>query len=47
MYLNKLDETHCDAAFANEAHKWWIKTQYERTIQPHSLDEGALVLTYD
>ena len=24
-----------------------MKVQYDRTIQPHSFDEGDLVLTYD
>ena len=47
MYLNNLDETRHNAALANEAHKQWIKSQYDRTIQPHSFDEGDLVLTYD
>ena len=47
LYLNKLDETRGDGALANEAHKRCIKTQYDRTIQPLSFDEGYLVLTYD
>ena len=47
MYLNKLDETWRDAALANEAHKQRMKVQYGRTVQPHSFDEGDLVLTYD
>ena len=47
MYLNNLDETRHNAALANEAHKQRMKFQYERIVQPHSFDEGDLVLTYD
>ena len=47
LYLNKLDETRCDAALANEAHKRRMKVQYDMTVQPHSFNEGDLVLTYD
>ena len=47
MYLNKLDETRRDASLANEAHKPWMKAQYDRTIHPHSFDERDLALTYD
>ena len=47
LYLNKLDETLHDAALANEAHKRQMKSQYGRSIQPLSFNEGDLVLTYD
>ena len=47
LYLNKLDETWHDASLSNEAHKRWIKVQYDRTVQPRSFNEGDLVLTYD
>ena len=47
LYLNKLDETRCNAALDNEAHKQRMKVQYDRTVQPHSFNEGDLVLTYD
>ena len=47
LYLNKLDENRRDAALANEAHKRILKIQYDRTVQPHSFNEGDLVLTYD
>ena len=47
MYLNKLDETCRDVALSNEAHKWCMKSQYDRIIQPHSFNEGDMVLTYD
>ena len=47
LYLNKLDETRHDATLANEAHKWRMKVQYDKNIQPCSFNEGDLVLTYD
>ena len=47
MYLNKLDETRCDVALDNEAHKRRMKFQYDRTIQPCSFNEEDQVLTYD
>ena len=40
MYVNKLDETRRNDSLANEAHKRWMKAQYERTIQPYSFNEG-------
>ena len=46
-YLNKLNETRHDAALANEVHKWRMKIQYDRTVQPRSFNEGYMVLTYD
>ena len=47
LYLNKLDETQQDVALANEAHKQRMKVQYDRSVQPHSFNEGDLVLNYD
>ena len=47
MYLNKLDETHHDVSLSNEAHKRQMKYQYDRTIKPHSFNEGDMVLNYD
>ena len=47
LYLNKIDEAWRDAALANEAHKWRMKVQYDRTLQPCSFDEGDLVLSYN
>ena len=47
LYLNNLDETRRDVAFANEAHKKRVKAQYDKSIQPHVFNEGDLVLTYD
>ena len=39
LYLNKLDETCRDFSLSNEAHKRWMKAQYDRTIQSRSFDE--------
>ena len=47
LYLNNLDETHKDAALANEAHKKRVKVQYDKSVQPRVFNEGDLVLTYD
>ena len=47
LYLNKLDETCHDATLTNEAHKWKMEAEYERSIQPRSFKEGDLFLTYD
>ena len=47
IYLNNLDETHRDATLSNEVHKRWIKTQYDRFVQPNVFNEGELDLTYD
>jgi hypothetical protein len=47
LYLMKLDETHHDVSLTNETHKKCIKTQYDKSIQPHVFEEGDLVLVYD
>ena len=47
LYLSKLDETCRDVALINEAHQKWIKSQYEKTVQPRAFTEGDLVLVYD
>ena len=47
MYLNKLEETRRDVALENEAHKWQMKSQYNRTVHLDSFNEGDMVLTYD
>ena len=47
LHLNKLNETHQDATLKNGVHKQWIKSHYDRSIQPHLFNEGDLVLTYD
>ena len=45
--LIHLDETHRDAAVANEAHKKCIKTQYDKNVKPRVFSEGDLVLLYN
>jgi hypothetical protein len=47
LYLTKLNETCRDASLVNEAHKKWIKNQYEKSIHPQTFTEGDLVLVYD
>ena len=47
LELIHLDETHCDAALANEVHKKWIKVQNDRNVKPRIFSEGGLVLLYD
>eukprot|EP00253_Pinus_taeda_P035619 PITA_35619 len=47
LELIHLDETRCDAALANEAHKKCIKVQYHRNVEPRIFLEGDLVLLYD
>ena len=42
-----LNETHREAALANEAHKICIKAQYDKHFQPHIFSEGDLILLYD
>jgi hypothetical protein len=47
VHLEKLNEQHCDAALANEAHKHKVKFQYDRSVHPWIFSEGDLVLVYD
>jgi hypothetical protein len=47
LYLSKLDKTRRDATLVNEAHKKWIKNQYNKSIHPWTFAEGDLVLVYD
>ena len=47
MELKKLDETHRDAATANEAHTCRVKTQCEKLLRPRIFSKGDLVLVYD
>jgi hypothetical protein len=47
LYLEWLNEKHCDAALANEAHKHKVMCQYDRSIHPRIFSEGDLVLVYD
>jgi hypothetical protein len=32
---------------ANETHKKWVKSQYDKYVQPRAFMEGDLVLVYD
>jgi hypothetical protein len=47
VHLEQLDEKCHDAALANEAHKYKVKCQYDRSVRPHIFSEGDLVLVYD
>ena len=47
LYLTHLDETCRNATLANEAHKKWVKVQFDKTVKPRSFSEGDLVLVYD
>ena len=44
--LIHLDETCCEAALANEAHKRRIKVQYDHNVKPRTFSKGYLVLLY-
>jgi len=43
IYLTHLDETHCNTTMANEAHKKWVKVQFNKTVKPQAFSEGDLV----
>lgn len=47
VQLKQLDETHRNAATANEAHKHDVKIQYDKSVRPRVFSEGDLVLVYD
>eukprot|EP00253_Pinus_taeda_P036551 PITA_36551 len=47
LELIQLDETHRDAALANEAHKKRVKAQFDKNVKPCVFLEGDLVLLYD
>ena len=44
--LEKLDETHKDAATTNEVHKHQFKAQCDKLVKPREFLEGGLVLVY-
>ena len=46
LELIHLDETHHDAALANEAPKKQVKAQYDQNVKPRVFSEGDLVLLY-
>lgn len=47
LELIQLDETCRDSTLANEAHKKWVKVQFEKNVKPHVFSKGDLVLLYD
>jgi len=47
LELIQLDETRHDATLANEAHKKWVKAQFDKNVKPRIFLEGDLVLLYD
>jgi len=47
LYLNQLNAFQRDASFTNETHKKHVKPQYDSNVQPHSFEQGDLVLTYE
>jgi len=47
LHLAHLDEIHCEAALANEAHKKIVKDQLDQNVYPCSYTEGDLTLVYD
>eukprot|EP00253_Pinus_taeda_P022198 PITA_22198 len=47
LELIQLDETHRDAALANEVHKKRVKAQFDKNVKPRVFSEGDLVLLYD
>jgi hypothetical protein len=46
LYIEQLDENHCDAALTNEAHKKQVKCQYDWSIRPRIFSKGDLVMVY-
>eukprot|EP00253_Pinus_taeda_P028033 PITA_28033 len=47
LELIHLDETHHDAALANEAHNKCVKAQFDKNVKSRAFSEGDLVLLYD
>lgn len=47
IHLEHLDENRSDVTTTNEAHKKWVKFQYDKSIKPRIFYEGDLVLLYD
>eukprot|EP00253_Pinus_taeda_P004455 PITA_04455 len=47
LELIQLDETHCDVTLDNEAHKKYVKAQFDKNFKPRVFSEGDLVLLYD
>ena len=47
LYLERLDETRRIATLVIEAQKKRVKSQYDKSVNPHIFLEGDLVLLYD
>ena len=47
LELFQLDKTHRNATLANEAHKKWVKVQFDKNVKPRVFSESDLVLLYD
>ncbi len=47
LELIQLDETRRDVALANEAHKNWVRVQFDKSVKPRVFSESDLVLLYD
>ena len=47
LELIHLDETRCDVALANEAHKKCVKAQFYNNVKPQVFSEGDLVFLYN
>ena len=47
LHLENLDEQRIYALTANEAHKNWVKNQYDQAVNPRVFSEGELVLLWD
>jgi len=47
VHLEHLDENRRDVTTQNEAHKRWIKSQYDKSVKPRIFSEGDLVILYD
>ena len=47
LYLEKVDEARRNTILSNEAHRWHIKIQYDKSVHPRAFSKGDLVLVYD
>ena len=47
LHLHSLDEARRVASLNVEAHKKWVKSQYDKASCPRVFSEGDLVLVYD
>ena len=44
LHLEHLYDQHIDVLTTNEAHKKWVKKQYDKVVKPRVFSEGELVL---